>query len=236
MSLIFALDASGKTASVCVLQEGRVLYEELLDEGLTHSETLLPLAMRAFAACGIAPGAVTLYAVSAGPGSFTGLRIGLSLAKGLAFQSTAPLAPISTLEALARAVPVKGLLLPALNARRGEVYWAAFCKDEGFRRLLPDAASPAADTAPFLRGQGQTVTLFGDGAEMCYTEVDSKRHLQIWGGIPLVARGVAEAAAALCVAAPPAADACPVYLRLSQAERERLGREHAASSSFIPLG
>ena len=98
---VFALDSASKAAGVCILQDGRMVYHASLCRGLTHSETLLPLCDEAFRAAQITPADVDVFAAAAGPGSFTGLRIGLATLKGLAFVHNTPCVCVSTLEALA---------------------------------------------------------------------------------------------------------------------------------------
>ncbi|MDL2254357.1 tRNA (adenosine(37)-N6)-threonylcarbamoyltransferase complex dimerization subunit type 1 TsaB [Ruminococcaceae bacterium OttesenSCG-928-I18] len=226
MSLIFALDSSGMTASVRVEQNDTCLYEELLDEGLTHSETLLCLAERAFDRCRIRPEHVSAYAVTAGPGSFTGLRIGLSLVKGLAFPFSTPVIPVSTLEAMALATGERGYLISAINARRNEVYWAAFHRGEEMKRLHAEVVTPAEEVAAFLKKLDKPVIMVGDGAKLCYTNDDYSPKVSLFQSQPVLARGAALLAkpALKGGALPTAEQAAPVYLRLSQAERERLGR------------
>lgn len=224
--MLFALDASGKTASVCVMRDGSVLYEQELNEGLTHSATLLGLAQTAFKQTALAPAQVGLFAVTAGPGSFTGLRIGLSLVKGLALPNNTPVAPVSTLWAHALAAGHEGTILAALDARRSEVYWAAFsCNQKGgCLRLTQDAAGPAAELpAAFSPPAGQPLFLVGDGAELCYNVFTSGQVVQTKHS---VAHGAALAAAQLGLSAAVSPGAArPVYLRLSQAQRERAARE-----------
>lgn len=232
MSITFALDSSGTEASVCILQDDTLLYEKEIDEGLTHSETLLPLVQEAFAQTGLAPQDVSLFAASAGPGSFTGLRIGLSLAKGMAAPFGLPLAPVSTLWALALASgEAEGTLIPALNARRGEVYAAAFDPAKHFGRLMDDTAAPAAELEPILAKLRTPIYFLGSGAEICYTLFREKYDVrQLTARFP-IARGVALAARQMEAAGdvPPAEQARPNYLRLSQAERERRQRLQAES-------
>ncbi|MFV0412663.1 MAG: tRNA (adenosine(37)-N6)-threonylcarbamoyltransferase complex dimerization subunit type 1 TsaB [Oscillospiraceae bacterium] len=222
---IFAFDSSGKTASVCVVQQERLVYQKLLDRGLTHSETLLPLIQEAFAATALSPGQVGRYAVTAGPGSFTGLRIGLAMAKGLALPFHTPLVPVSTLQAYAEACGLLGTVICSLDARRSEVYWAAFkLTESGCTRLTPDAAAPAAQVCQWLSGQTEPVFFIGGGTEICYN-VCSPALLPLFGPSPsgiIPARGAA--LAALHSEGIEAALAQPVYLRLSQAERERAAR------------
>ena len=100
---ILAVDTAGKTVGVALLQDDRLLYECYLDAGMTHSETLMPLIDNCLKLCGMGCKDIDLYGVNAGPGSFTGLRIGLAAVKGLAFPRETLCAPVSTLEALAAA-------------------------------------------------------------------------------------------------------------------------------------
>lgn len=226
--ITFALDSSGKTASVCVLNNSTVLFEKTLNEGLTHSETLLALADEAFASCGLSPQKVNRYAVTCGPGSFTGLRIGLALIKGLSLPFDTPCVPVSTLMALALAsTPYNGIIIPALDARRKEVYWAAFKSvDLVLERLTPDTAGPIEDAAVFARNNTPPLHLVGDGAELCYNNwgffTEKELSYSIFPSFS-IARGAALACTAFAeVCKPmPAQDLKPVYLRLSQAERER---------------
>ena len=123
---ILAVDTAGKTVGVALLQDDRLLYERYLDAGMTHSETLMPLIDNCLKLCGMGCKDIDLYGVNAGPGSFTGLRIGLAAVKGLAFPRETLCAPVSTLEALAAAHTGCGTVLCALDARRAQVYSAAF--------------------------------------------------------------------------------------------------------------
>ena len=225
---LLAVDSAGKSAAVAVLRDDTLLYEAQCNNGLTHSETLLPMIDTALRACGLTAADLDVLGVTNGPGSFTGLRIGLSLVKGLALPRQIPCAPVSTLEALARGMAGQGTVVGALDARRGQVYWAAFDL-ETHARLTPDAAAPVADLQALVQSCKKPLFFVGDGAALCYNT---------YGQVPGVAAcppalqvlrgaGVALAARALwesggCV--PPAA-LLPDYHRLSQAERERAEKE-----------
>ena len=117
---ILAVDTAGKTAGVALLQDDRLLYEVYLDGGMTHSETLMPMIDTCLKMCGLTCADIDLYAVNAGPGSFTGLRIGLAAVKGLAFPRETLCAPVSTLEALAAALqatePLRGQSVTAAES------------------------------------------------------------------------------------------------------------------------
>lgn len=233
MSIVFALDSSERDASVCILQQQQqngpheVLFQTEITAGLTHSETLLPLVEQVFSETALSPRDVSFYAVSAGPGSFTGLRIGLSLVKGMALPYGTPVAPVSTLWGLARSVTqTQGTLVPALNARRGEVYWAAFDPVQNGARLLDDMTGPAADLEAFLANFPEPIFFIGSGAEICYTLYKEKYTVRLQPPHLPMARGIALAGLEMMADGRlvPAAQARPVYLRLSQAERERAAK------------
>ena len=221
---ILAVDTAGKTAGVALLRDGRLVYEVYFDGGLTHSETLLPLIDSCLKLCGLTCADIDLFGVNAGPGSFTGLRIGLAAVKGLAFPRHTPCAPVSTLEALAAGHLGEGTVLCALDARRGQVYSAAFDLAT-HARLLDDDARAAASLADFVKSCKKPLFFVGDGAALCYNEYG-----QAAGVLPCppalgLCRGAGVCLAARAVnarnGAVPAAALAPSYLRLSQAERER---------------
>lgn len=221
---ILGIDTAGRTMGVAVMQDDVLLYESHLATGLTHSETLLPAVDAALKAVGLTCGDIDLFGVCAGPGSFTGLRIGLATVKGLAFPGNIPCAGVSTLEALALCHTGEGTILPALDARRGEVYWAAFDLAT-HARLMPDAAAPAASLAEFVETCKKPLLFVGDGARLCYTKFKD-----IPGVLPCPAALTAGRGVGVCLAAKAMADRgetvspaglLPDYHRLSQAERER---------------
>ena len=166
---ILAVDTAGKTAGVALLQDDRLLYEVYLDGGMTHSETLMPMIDSCLKMCGLTCADIDLYAVNAGPGSFTGLRIGLAAVKGLAFPRETLCAPVSTLEALAAAHTGEGTVLCALDARRAQVYSAAFDLAT-HTRLLDDDARAVTDLADFVENCKKPLFFVGDGAGLCYNK------------------------------------------------------------------
>ena len=123
---ILAVDTAGKSAAVAILRDDTLLYETQCNNGMTHSETLLPMIDTALRACGLTMEDIDLLGVTSGPGSFTGLRIGLSVVKGLALPRQIPCAGVSTMAALAYGLASEGTVIGAQDARRGQVYWGAF--------------------------------------------------------------------------------------------------------------
>ncbi len=231
MNTVLGLDSAGKTAGVALVRSGALVYEAVLSTGLTHSETLLPLCRDALAAAGLGPDDVDAYAVAAGPGSFTGLRIGLATVKGLALAGKKPCAGVSTLEALCWGVPVWGNVLCALDARRGEVYWAAFRVAQGpagtqVQRLYEDQSGPAAALGTVLDKLQGPVTLLGDGAALVAAAFPA-RALRL-GPVHFRTGRAAGVCFAALAAGPgafvPAERLAPLYHRLSQAQRERAAR------------
>ena len=224
---ILAVDTAGKTAGVALMQDGRLLYEVYFDGGLTHSETLLPLIDTCLKLCGLTCADIDLFGVNAGPGSFTGLRIGLAAVKGLAFPRNTPCAPVSTLEALAAGHVGQGTILCALDARRGQVYSAAFDLAT-HARLLEDDARAAGSLADFVKNCKKPLFFVGDGAYLCYNIYSEAEGVL---PVPPALRGGRAAGVALAaqrmagagLAVPPEA-LLPDYHRLSQAERERAAR------------
>ena len=212
--ICLGLDCAGKVAGVAVTRDGQLLYECYQDAGLTHSETLMPLVDQAFQATGLTPQDVNLWGVCAGPGSFTGLRIGLAAVKGLAFCTGAACAPVSTLEALAHSFVGEGTVVSALDARRGQVYWAAFDLGPGHARLVPDTAAGLETISELLQNCKKPV-FFVPGVLPCPPALQRPRA----SAVCLAAMEMNQKG--LCV---PPARLLPSYLRLSQAERERQAR------------
>lgn len=229
---LLAIDTAGKTAAVAVLRDEVLLYEAAANNGLTHSETLLPMVDTALKACGLRCADIDLYGVTAGPGSFTGLRIGLAAVKGMALPRQTPCAGVSTLEALAWGMAGQGTVVGALDARRGQVYWAGFDLAT-HDRLTPDAAAPVQALENFVADCKKPLFFVGDGAALCYN-----RFSELPGVLPcpqplrvLRGSGVALAARRMLQAGRtvPPAELLPDYHRLSQAERERAERERRAA-------
>lgn len=230
--LIFALDSTATVGSVALLCDGLPLAAFTLKNGNTHSETLLPMAKALFEVTGTTPDDVDLFACSAGPGSFTGVRIGAATVKGLTFGKNKTVIGVSSLEAMARnLLPAKGLIAPVMNARRGQVYNALFMAEgDSLTRLCPDRALAASALCDELAARGESFYLVGDGTEVTAAALGSLTPLPVPQPVAEQnAIGVGKAAylAYLSGVRTTDKDLTPIYLRLPQAERERLAREQA---------
>lgn len=229
---ILAFETSAKAVSVALLQDGKLLGEYVQNSGQTHSRTLLKLAEDLLHNCDLAPKDVDAVACAAGPGSFTGVRIGVSAAKGFAWGLELPCVGVSTLEGMVRNVAVAdGLYCAAMDARRSQVYTALFQMEKGaLSRLTDDMAISIEELKSLLEKQEKTKFLVGDGAALCYNELQSSvsdlvllpEHLRMQR-----ASGTALAAWEQLSAGerPQGTDLVPNYLRLSQAERERMNKQ-----------
>ena len=167
---ILALETSARAVSAAVVEDGRLLACGYQDTGLTHSRTLMPIVEGILKNTELTMADMDAVAVAAGPGSFTGIRIGVAAAKGLAFAADKPAVGVSTLEAMARNVAhVPGLVICAMDARRQQIYNALFEADtEGhLPRLTPDRAISLAELADELREDSRPKLVVGDGARLC---------------------------------------------------------------------
>ncbi len=228
---ILSLETSAKAVSVAVVEDGCILASAYQNVGLTHSVTLMPLLDSMLKNAGLSLGDMGCIAVANGPGSFTGLRIGVSAAKGLAWAQELPCCGVSTLEAMAQNQrDFNGLVICAMDARRNQIYNALFdAKDGVLTRLCPDRAIGLEEVAAELKNCQKNKIIVGDGAKLCYTyllEQGIDCRVAQGGSVMQNAMGVGlvacEMAARDAFISP--SDLVPVYLRLSQAERERLAK------------
>ena len=225
--LILALESSAKAASVALMQDAELLAQYSQCSGLTHSRTLLPMVEDMLKNTDKKLADVDFIAVAHGPGSFTGIRIGVSTVKGLAWASDKKCVGVSTLAAMAwHGAAAGGLVCPVMDARRSQVYNALFeIKDGAPERLCRDRAIALSELAAELKGYDREVLLVGDGARLsfdyltaegisCRIAPQNLLYQSAWGvGME-----------ALRTEPGTADDLLPVYLRLSQAERERQER------------
>ena len=231
--LILAFETSAKAASVALMQEGKLLAESYQNTGMTHSQTLMVMAQDLLKTCGYTPQQVEAVAVAAGPGSFTGIRIGVAAAKGFAWGGQIPCYGVSTLEAMALSLGAyDGYVLPVMDARRNQVYNALFLAENGkLTRLSEDRAIALDDLKQELKNLQKPIFLVGDGSNLCYNtllEEIPSLVLPPEHRLHQRASGVCLAAAGMMKAGLPGngAELTPNYLRLSQAERERAAREN----------
>ncbi len=226
---ILSIDTSAVVATVALCEDESILAEYTINNGNTHSETLLPMIENMLGFFGIGAADIDLFAVSAGPGSFTGVRIGAATLKGLAFGMGKPCVEVSTLEALAENLRMhRGLVCPVMNARRSQVYTALFRSDgERLQRLTPDSAMAIGELDALLYSYGEEVCLCGDGYDITVggfeltplRDVPQRLRLQSASSVAAVAlehykKGDFKTDRELGVN----------YLRPSQAERERAER------------
>lgn len=163
------IESSARAASAAILEDGRILAEFFLDTALTHSQTLMEMIAGMFRVSGISLDDIDLFGVSAGPGSFTGLRIGVSAVKGMAYGRGKPCAGVSTLEALAYAYRGEEILVcPVMDARCQQAYQALFrCREGRVERMSADRVVPIALLEEELEGGKERMILTGDGACLC---------------------------------------------------------------------
>lgn len=226
---ILALETSARACSAAVTQDGQILAACCQNSGLTHSRTLMPMVESMLKNADLTLDGMDAVAVAAGPGSFTGIRIGVAAAKGLAFAAGLPCAAVSTLEAMALGLShLEGhLIVCAMDARRSQIYNALFeVRDGALVRLCPDRAVALADLAEELRGDPRPKIAVGDGGALCQaalTELGVPCALAPARLLHQNAIGVALAAEAMAAAGQlvTAQELLPVYLRPAQAERLR---------------
>lgn len=216
--MILSVDSSAVTASAALTDGDRIISSEFVNAGLTHSETLLPMIKRVMQ--GYAFSQLDAIAVTAGPGSFTGVRIGVATVKGLAFNDNLPCISVSTLEAIAYNFTDENCIICAvMDARRMQFYNALFKAENGrITRLCDDRAISLEDLREDIKHYDRVI-IAGDGARLCFDNIkldntciaDNDRVYQNAVGVSRAARNKEKI---------PPQSLMPVYLRLSQAERE----------------
>lgn len=167
---ILAIDSSAKSASVAILEDDKVLGEFYVNVGLTHSQTLVPMIDNLFSITKLSSDNIDLFAVNNGPGSFTGVRIGVAAIKGLAFKNNTPCVSVSTLESIAyNLIDSNCLAVSAMDARCNQVYNANFDIEDGkTKRLTPDRAISIENLISELSDYDKKIIFVGDGADLCY--------------------------------------------------------------------
>lgn len=221
---ILSVDSSAKTASVAVTDGTTLLSECFVNAGLTHSRTLMPMVDNALSQADLKIENIDAICVNAGPGSFTGIRIGVAAVKGLALATDKPCSGVSTLESIAyNFIDEDAIICAAMDARCNQVYAALFNVENGIvSRICDDYAVPICELAEEIAKLGKTFILAGDGAELCYNAMkDSVSNIKLSAEFRRYQRAYGAALAAL--ANNEFTDSsllAPVYLRMPQAERE----------------
>ena len=221
------MECSAKAAGCAVCEDGHILAESYVNVPLTHSQTLLQMTENMLKNADIPLQSIDRFALSAGPGSFTGLRIGAAAVKGMALGAGKPCVSVPTLQALAwgaAAASPADVVCAAMDARCGQVYAALFEWGDGEPRpLCEDMALPVAELIAVLKKYGgRRIVFVGDGAEICYNELTNTQNAN-FALAPEPFRWQRAAFVALLSERLPdisAAGLCPVYLRQPQAVRQ----------------
>lgn len=223
---VLGIDSTEKSGSAAITENGVLIGQTVLNTGNTHSETLLLSVEYLLSLCGKTVGDIDLFACSAGPGSFTGVRIGVSVIKGLAFGRGKPVIGVSALESMATDFDGMkgGIVCPCMDARHNQLYNALFrCTGNGIERLVPDRAIDASDLARELESLNETVYFTGGGRDIAANALGNK---SLIGFVPEIlhfenASGICRLAEKIFAAggASTDTDLKPIYLRPSQAER-----------------
>lgn len=230
---ILGLDSSGLVASVAVQEDGELIAEYTTNYKKTHSQTLLPMLDEVKKMIDLDLSALDAIAVAAGPGSFTGLRIGSATAKGLGLALDLPIVPVPTVEALAYQLwGADGYICPVMDARRNQTYTGIYMFEHGeFHTILPQCAIGIEDLLEQINENGHSVIFLGDGVPVFQEQIKTMIRVPFLFAPAHRSRQSAAAVAALGMEYYKkgqfiTADLhVPEYLRLSQAERERLEKE-----------
>ena len=230
---ILAIDSTAIVASVALCDDEKLIALYTVNNGNTHSETLLPMVESILKEAKLTPADIELFAVSNGPGSFTGVRIGCATIKGLTFGRKVPCVGVSTLEALAYNLKgADGIICPVMNARRNQVYNALF-RFEGDKlvRLCPDRAITISELAEELSDK-EKIYLSGDGISITAPAIPAEK----LGFTHPVMEHQNAYSIAMCALNSYKEGNCvtdielaPTYLRPSQAERERMEKEKGSN-------
>lgn len=231
--MILGIDSSAITASCAVCDGDKIVAEQFLNTAHTHSETLLPMVRDMLRGAGLALSDMESVAVTAGPGSFTGLRIGISCVKGMCAGAGLPCVSVSTLEAVAQNFrELDGIICACMDARRKQVYNALFKSENGIiTRLCEDRAISVEELFAEVSRLKEKLFLAGDGAQLAYREFGASGGNFAQLAPPLLryqrGSGVCFAAAGKPRISPDAL--MPSYLRIPQAERERAEKNSGTS-------
>ena len=229
---ILGIESSSLVASAAVVEDGVTVGEYTVNHKKTHSQTLLPMIDSLMSLLEMDPFSVDAIAVSGGPGSFTGLRIGSATAKGLGLALKKPLIHVPTLDAMAYGLfGASGLICPVMDARRNQVYTGIYRFEDDFETVMEQAAIDVGELAARLNQMGERVIFLGDGVPVYEKQLKELMTVPSLFAPAHVNRQRAASVAALGAVyfregkIETAAEHKPDYLRKSQAEREREERE-----------
>ncbi len=232
--VILGIDSSATAASAAIINDGKLVSEVFSDTGLTHSQTLLPMIEKCLQMANISVEDIDLIAVANGPGSFTGVRIGIATVKGIAFMNDIECVEVSTLESMAYNLPVfNGIICSVMDARCNQVYTAMFKNTDGCKvnRLSEDSAMSIDELGEKLKNLGKSVIFVGDGAEICYNKLSSEVNgLYI---SPVNIRKQRASSVALCGLDKDrkiAKELAVNYIRLPQAQRELAKKQNLSKN------
>lgn len=231
---ILGIETSAVSAGAAIVSDGKLIGETYINTGLTHSQTVMCLIDTVLSNCMLNFSDIDAVAVAAGPGSFTGIRIGVSAVKGLCFTENKPCIPVSTLEAMANAAELEDCIIcPVMDARCMQVYTSQFVRtEEGIVRLADDKPLTLQELSDVLLQYDKKIVLIGDGSEISYRFLTEKGinavkfseifRFQRASGVAITAyRNYNKDNTMIS-----AEELQPVYLRLSQAEREKNKKEN----------
>ena len=230
--LVFGIDTCCMAATAAIMNEKIMVAQTVINQNKTHSQIMMPQIEQMFKAAEVEPSAIDAFAAAVGPGSFTGVRIGVATAKALAQAANKPCVAVSTLEALAFSSKYfDGIICPVLDARRNQVYNALFYGGKEMKRLTDDRALALDELLAQLKEYGKKVLFMGDATLVFEEEIRSAlgelayfapkvSNLNLAGavaeiGLDKLKKGETTEYGKLV----------PEYIRLSQAEREKLERE-----------
>ncbi len=219
---LLAIDTSGPVCGVAVMKDGAIVYEASAVNRMTHSVNLLPMIDAACQSAGLSVAELDRIAVVSGPGSFTGVRIGVSTVKGLAHANHTPCAAVDALEAMAAGVgEFRGVICPIQDARAGQVYGAAFrAGDVRPERLMPDTPLKLEEYVETIRTFGDRFLFLGDGMPVHRARLEKLLGDQAVFAAPQLAFLRPATVAALAAAAEETVDYLalePLYLRAPNA-------------------
>lgn len=232
---ILMIDTSGPACGVAVMKDGKIAYEAQLVSGRTHSQRVMPMVDTALAMSEVSMSEIDLFGAVLGPGSFTGVRIGVSTVKALAHAAGKPCIGVDALQALAANVTgFEGIICPILDARAQQVYGAMFRAGDVPERMMDDEAMKLVDFLALVQKTGEPALFLGDGVAVCETKIretlGGQAHFAKPQHMNLRAGSACALAAHLAQEGSAVTDyihLLPLYLRAPQAERERAAKEAA---------